>query len=69
MVNTLVVTKSSRSTSRSLDVDTTLPKELSNHLESIGVRQKVITHPSTPQPLYNYEYNMPLLDENGEPDF
>ena len=50
-------------------MDTFIPSELAEYLQFIGVTKH--TEPTQPEPkiIRTFEYNMPELDENGEPPF
>ena len=50
-------------------MDAHLPTELSEYLKDLGVRPVADPIPEQPKVLRTFEYNMPELDENGEPPF
>lgn len=50
-------------------MDTQLPVQLSEYLKAMGVRPPAKTTSEPPKPIHTFEYNIPDLDENGEPPF
>ena len=50
-------------------MDTHLPLQLSEYLKAMGIRPPANTKPAEPKTLRTFEYNLPEIDENGEPPF
>ena len=48
--------------------ETILPTNIRRDLEALGVILED-RQPKPPRPAYEYKYNMPKLDEKGQPDF